>query len=58
MFWNTLKPWSRSQFAGCDATIVMPGDALHGVAEAAQPRVAGFVAGNALEDADARLAAR
>ena len=57
MFWNTLKPWSRSQLAGCDATIVMPGDLGHRVAEAAQPRIAGLVTGNAFEDADSRLAA-
>ena len=57
MFWNTLKPWSRSQLAGCDATMVMPGDLGDGVAEAAQPRIAGLVTGNAFENADPRLAA-
>ena len=25
MFWNTVKPCSRSQFAVCDATILMSG---------------------------------
>ena len=49
MFWKTLKPWSRSQFAVCDATIVMPGAVLDRVAEAADARVAGLVAGDALE---------
>ncbi len=28
MFWNTVKPWSRSQFAVCEATTVTPGASL------------------------------
>ena len=35
----------------------MPGRLGDGVAETAQPRIAGLVAGNPFEDADARLAA-
>ena len=57
MFWKTLKPWSRSQFAGCEATILMPGRVLDRLLEPAQARVAGLVAGDALEHRDLGLAA-
>ena len=50
MFWKTVKPWSRSQLAVCEATTSHAGRVLDRVVEAPQARVAGLVARDALED--------